>query len=204
MAKDTRHNPGHVKPVRPWHADLRKLVIASCLVSRIDHKTGFFPDVRPGAVASRLDRIEGPRTRTAVTVPDDQGAAGNRGVLGQTVRREKPAESAITGLSDACGQCTGESGLRDQAARALGERTTSHTISRSRTRKARPSKDTKRPPGSSNALGCPARRLIKTYSGPSIVSTRRTTTSRRGYAAHPHESGKRLAHRLQHGHESAV
>ena len=113
-----------MEPVRPGHGDLRELVVTGRAVMWIDRETRFFPDVKPGPFGGRFERIEGPRAATTVSVLNDQGPPGDRGIVGQSVRREKPTQSTLVAFPYACGQRTGEARLRNQAARALGERPT--------------------------------------------------------------------------------
>ena len=105
------NNLGQMEPVRPGHGDLRELVVTGRAVVWIDRETRFFPDVKPGPFGGRFERIEGPRAATTVSVLNDQGPPGDRGIVGQAVRREKPTRSPLAALPYAGRQRAGQTRL---------------------------------------------------------------------------------------------
>ena len=102
-----------MKTVWTGNGDLGELIIGSRAVIWIHHEGRFFSDVEPGPFSRRFDRIQGPRAAAPVAVSNNQGSPDGRGSVAQSVRGDKPAETALGSFPHAAAQRTCEVSLRN-------------------------------------------------------------------------------------------
>ena len=189
------------EPVRPGHGDLRELVVTGRAVMWIDRETRFFPDVKPGPFGGRFERIEGPRAATTVSVLNDQGPPGDRGIVGQSVRREnQPSPRSLLPVR------LRSAYRRGSPAKPGGPnpRRTSHPPAPGRVREpaAQTVKRDKTPARQLDPSGCSRfQNRQDIFQAIDRFDPQDHDLGRRGHPADPPQRLKRLADRLEHGHE---